>query len=78
MKPAAAEALWTAGADPLVVRLAMHPDIPMSYTEAHAAPISVLLQAEVIADELDRIAERRRFLAAHEAAHRAALQRRRR
>ena len=78
MKPEATAALWASGADPLVVRLAMHPHIPMSYTEAHAAPISVLLQAEILADEIDRIEERRAFLAAHEAAVRKGQQGRRR
>lgn len=56
----------------------MHPDIPISYVEAHAAPISVLLQLEVIADSHDRIQRRRDFLADHERAVAAAAARRRR
>jgi hypothetical protein len=78
MKPHESEALWASGADPLVLRIAMHPEIPMSYTEAHTAPISVLLQAEVLADTLDRIAARRRLLDEHKRAHRAAQKGRRR
>lgn len=78
MTQAEADALWSAGADPLVVRLAMHPEIPMTYAEANAAPISLLLQCEVLADSIDRIARRRRLLEQHKAALRASAARRRR
>ena len=55
----------------------MHDEIPISYMEAHDAPISVLVQLEVMADALDRIAARRELLAANDAALRASQGRRR-
>lgn len=76
MKPAESRALWAAGPDPLILRLATHPEIPMSYTEAYSAPISVLLQAEVLADVKDRIARRRRLLDEHARNHAANVSRR--
>lgn len=63
-----ARRLEMAGADPLVYRVAMHPEIPIDYVAAHNAPISVLLQLDVLADSLDRIARRRALLEAHERA----------
>lgn len=62
MSEAEAARLWSSGADPLVVRLAMDPEIPIDYATAHEAPISVLLQLEVIADARARIARRRALI----------------
>lgn len=70
MTAAEAERLAMAGVDPLVYRVAMHPDLPIDYVTAYDAPISVLLQLDVQADIEDRIARRRALLEAHERAKR--------
>lgn len=62
---AEAQRLWSTGADPLVVRLAFHADIPIDYIQANRARISELLQLEVIADIRDRINVRRALLDDH-------------
>ena len=55
----------------------MDPDIPISYAEAYAAPISVLVQLEVLADARDRIGRRRALIEANADALRASQGRRR-
>lgn len=77
MKPHEREALARAGVDPLIMRLAMDPEIPISYREAHESPISELLQLEIVADVRARIRRRQEFLAAHRRAMQAASRRRR-
>lgn len=42
-----------AGVDPLLWRLALHPRIPMTITEADAAPVRLVWEADAWADALD-------------------------
>jgi len=75
MTDAEVEGFVSAGGEGLIWRVGMHKDIPMSITEAASAPVDVLLQAEVMADHLDRVEERLRVKRIHEDAHRTALRR---
>ncbi len=58
-------ALVMAGADNLVLNAAMNPRIPLSFVEAHNAPLTVLLQAEALMLSWERIDKRKRLLANH-------------
>ena len=58
-------ALLVAGFDDLVMNAALDPRIPMSMTEAHNAPLSLLVQADILTTAWDRIEKRKTLMRHH-------------
>lgn len=60
--------------DPLIWRLARHPEIPATLADLMVMPVPLIFQAEALADALDRIADRMAIEREADRQHAAAVQ----